>query len=75
MVGYEETGIEEEGERVISGDKGRSEIGKVVGMAADVPTMDSLGKRYEAFGGWGMVADKVEVLLVVSGLYFYFCVT
>ena len=37
-------------------------------MVADVSIMDSLGKSYRAFGEWGMVAGKVEVLLVVSGL-------
>ena len=38
----------EKWERVITGDKGRgevrSEIGKVTGIAADVPAMDNLGK-------------------------------
>ena len=62
----------EKRERVIMGGKGRdeirSEIGKVTGMVADVPATDSLGKRYEAFGGWGMVARKVMVLLMFSGL-------
>jgi hypothetical protein len=54
------------------GDKGRgeirSEIGKVTGMVADVPATDSLGKRYEAFGGWEMTAGEVEILLVISEL-------
>jgi len=38
-------------------DKGRGDIGeiaKVTGMAPGAPTTDSLGKRYGAFGGWGM---------------------
>ena len=46
----------------------RSEIGKVIGIVADVPTMDSLGKRYGAFDGWGMAAGEMEVLLIVVGL-------
>ena len=58
-------------ERVTTGGKGRSEFrdeaGKVTEMIADVPNADSLGKRYGTFGGWGMAAGKVEVLLVVSG--------
>ena len=37
------------GERVTTGGKGRGEIrskiGKVTGKAADVPSMDSLGKK------------------------------
>ena len=37
-------------------------------MVADAPTMGSLGKRYGAFGGRGIAAGKVEVLLMVSGL-------
>ena len=37
-------------------------------MVTDVPTMDGLEKMYGAFGEWGMEAEKVEVLLVVSGL-------
>jgi hypothetical protein len=39
------------------GGKGRGEIrgeaGEVTGVVANVPTMDSLGKGYEAFSGWG----------------------
>ena len=35
-------------------------------MVANVPTTDSLSKRYGAFSGWGMAAGKVKVLLVVS---------
>ena len=54
--------------RVTTGCKGRgeiiSEVGKVTGMVADAPIIDSLG----SFGGWGMAAGKVEVLLVISGL-------
>ena len=61
----------EKGERVTTGGKSRGEIGgeagEVIGMAADAPTTDSLGKRYGTFSGWGMAARKVEVLLVVSG--------
>ena len=37
-------------------------------MFGDAPTMDSLGKKYGTFDGWGMSAGEVEVLLVVSGL-------
>ena len=33
--------------------KGRGEIRKVTEMVADAPTMDSLGRRYEAIDGWG----------------------
>ena len=44
---------------------------KVSGMVADAPTMDILGKMYGAFGEWGMVAGKAEVLLVVL-IYIYF---
>ena len=35
-------------------------------VVANAPTMDGLGKRYGTFSGWGMVAGKVEVLLVVG---------
>ena len=59
MVGCNESGI---------GNVIRSEIEKVTGMAADASTMDSLGNRHGAFDGWGMVASKVEMLLVVSRL-------
>ena len=52
------------------GSKGRIEIkgeaGEVSGVVENAPTTDDLGKRYRVFGGWGMVAGKVEVLLVVS---------
>ena len=54
-----------ERERVIKGNKGKGEIGKITGMVADAPTLDSLGKRYEAFDGWDTVAGEV---LVVGGL-------
>ena len=37
-------------------------------MLADVPTMDSLGKRYAEFDGWGMASEEMEVLLVLVGL-------
>ena len=41
-------------EGIITGGKDssviRSDIGKATGMVADVPTLDSLGKRYGAFG-------------------------
>ena len=61
----------EKGERVTTEGKGRGEIrseaGEVSGVVADVSTTNSLGKRYGAIGGWGMVTGKVEVLLVVSG--------
>ena len=50
-------------------------MGEVCGVGAEVirVTADTLhpdGQREGdgAFGGWGMVAGKVEVLLVVSGL-------
>ena len=46
----------------------RSKIGKITGMVADAPTMESLRKRYGAVGGWGITAGKVEILLGVSGL-------
>ena len=36
-------------------------------MVADLSILDSLGKGYGAFGGCGMAAGKVEILLVVSG--------
>ena len=45
-----------------------NELGEVIGVVADKPTTDSLGKRYEAFGGWGMAPGKVEILLAVSCL-------
>ena len=61
----------EKGERLTLGGKSRGEIkgetGEVTGMVANVPTMDSLGRRYGAFSGWGMAAGKVEVLLVING--------
>ena len=57
----------EKKERVIMGGKGigeiRSKVQEVTGVVADVPTMDSLGKRYGAFGEWGMAAGKVEIQL------------
>ena len=57
----------EKRKRVTMGGKARGEIrvevGKVTGMVADV-----WGKRYRAFGRWGMAARKIEVLLVDSGL-------
>ena len=37
-------------------------------MFANAPTTNGLGKRNGAFSGWGMAAEKVEVLLVVSRL-------
>jgi hypothetical protein len=55
------------GERVNTGGNGRGEAGAVTGVVANAPTTDSMGKRYEAFSGWGMAAGKVVVLLVVSG--------
>ena len=47
----------EKGERLITGGKGRGEIGgevgEVTGVVANVPTMNGLGKRYGMFnGGW-----------------------
>jgi hypothetical protein len=68
-IGCGESGIGEEGE-LTTGGRGeiRSEIGKVTGMVADVPTRDSLGKSYGAFGGCWLATAKVEVLLVVSEL-------
>ena len=56
----------EKGERVATGGKGRGEVGKIAEVVANVPTTDSLSKRYGAFSGWGMAAGKVKVLLVVS---------
>ena len=51
--------------------KGRGEIrgkaGEITGVVANVPTTDTFGERYRTFSGWGMVAGKVEVLLVVGG--------
>jgi hypothetical protein len=40
------------------------QIGNITAVVIDMPTMDSLGKRFGAFGGWGMAAGKV----VISGL-------
>ena len=37
-------------------------------MVADVPPWTAWGKKYREFGGWGMAAEKGEVLLMVSGL-------
>ena len=34
-------------------------------MFANASTTDGLEERYRAFGGWGMTAGIVEVLLVV----------
>ena len=62
----------ENGERVTMGGKGRAEIGgeagEVIGVVADAPTTDSLGKRYGTFSGWEMAAGKVEVLRWLVGL-------
>ena len=55
----------ENGERVTMGGKGSGEAGGVTGVVANAHTTDGLGKRYGTFGGWGMLAGKVEVLLVV----------
>ena len=44
------------------------EAGEVTGMVANMLSTNSLGKRYRAFGEWGMAAGKVEILLVASGL-------
>ena len=61
----------EKGERVITGGKGRGEIGgeagEVTGVVADAHTMDGFGKSYATCSGWGMAAGKEEVLLVVGG--------
>ena len=57
----------EKGERVTTGGKDRGEAGEVTGVVANALTMDGLGKSYGTFGGWGMAAGKVEVLLVVGG--------
>ena len=61
---------------VTMGDKSRGwirgEVGKFTGMVLDAPTIDSLGKRYGAFGGLGMAAGNVEVLLVVILCIFNF---
>ena len=46
--------------------KNRIEAGEVTMVVADAPTMDSLVKRYGAFGGWGITAGKVVVLLVIT---------
>ena len=37
-------------------------------MFADASAMDRVGERYGAFGGWGIAAEKFEVLLVFNGL-------
>jgi hypothetical protein len=59
----------EKGERVTMGGKGRGEIRgeavEVTGVFANASTTDGLEERYRAFGGWGMTAGIVEVLLVV----------
>ena len=59
------------GERVIMGGKDRGEIGgkagEITGVVANVPTMDDLGKQYKMFIRWGIVVEKVEVLLMVGG--------
>ena len=57
------------GERVTTGGRGEigGEAGEVTGVVANAPAMDSLGKRYETFSGWGMAAGKVEILLAVGG--------
>ena len=52
-------------ERVTTGGKAKSQAGEVTRVVENVPAMDGLGKRYGAFGGWGMAAGKVQVLLVV----------
>ena len=61
----------EKRERVTMEGKGRGEIRgeavEVTGVVANAPTTDGLGKKYGAYSGWGMVARKVEVLLVVNG--------
>ena len=48
----------EKGERIITGGKGRDEIGSEAGevteVVANVPTTNDLGKRYGMFSGWGM---------------------
>ena len=44
------------------------EAREVTGVGANVPTTDSLGKRYGVVDGWGIAAGMVEVLLVLSGL-------
>ena len=52
----------EKGERITMGGKGRGEIrgeaGEVTGAVADVPTMDTLRKRYRAFGGGGWLLES-----------------
>ena len=59
----------EKGVRITTGGKGRGEItgegGELIGVVANAPTTDGLGKKYGAFGGRGMESGKVEVLLVV----------
>ena len=51
--------------RVAMGGKGRGEIrseaGQVPGVVANVPTTDTLGKRYKAFSGWEIAARKLEI--------------
>ena len=42
----------EKGERVTTGGKGRDEIRSEVGMVANVPTMDSLRRRWMEDGNW-----------------------
>ena len=59
----------EKGERVTTGGKGKGEIrgeaGEVSGVVENGPSTDGLRKKYRAFGGRRMAAEKVEVLLVV----------
>ena len=66
VAGHGESADGEEGV-VTMGAKGRGEIKvevrKVTRMVADAHTTDSLGKRYREFGGLGMAAGKVDVLL------------
>ena len=54
----------EKWEKITTAGKGRGEIrdkvGEVTWVVANAPTTDGLGKRYGAFGGWGMEARKVE---------------
>ena len=61
MDEHAESGVGE-GEGVTMEDKIRCRVrGKIeyfAGMAADIPTIDSLGKWYEAFGGWGMAVRE-----------------
>ena len=67
MKGCSESGIGEGGEGN-HGRQGQSEMLELKmerSLVANASTIDGLGIRYGAFGGWVMAAEKVEVFLVV----------